>query len=385
MIERIVSFLLYLVFNKLESKVLIKGGKHLRTIGRILIFAAIFLFIGLYLGYNKENNDALVIEQKSIPKVDESLEDDIEEQNLSEGIDQPQQGVASLLGKDIDSLKGLLGNPSRVDLSAYGFHWWIFNNQPDQYIQAGVLNGKVVTAYGIGPAVDVQPFKIGQHIEEIFSMNVIEPEVTFEHNGSSYKFELSEQDMNTRPVIKMGEYFVQLYIDKFTSSVSSIRYMDKETIIKQRPYEMVYRGTLVEPPVLSEGDWVRIEAGIEKQILDITNAIRIRHELQLLEWDEKTSEVAYAHSKDMAVEDYFSHESEKYGDLSKRLKSADILYEVAGENIAANYTDAPAVVEGWLNSESHREALLNEEFSHLGVGVYQKHYTQNFLKMWKQQ
>ncbi|MBT2678444.1 CAP domain-containing protein [Bacillus sp. ISL-35] len=337
------------------------------------------------MGYNKEENDDLVIEQNSTPKVDESLEKNIAEQNISEGIEQPQQGVASLLGKDIDGLKEILGNPSRVDLSAYGFHWWIFNNDPDQYIQAGVLNDKVVTAYGIGPKVDVLPFKIGQPIEEIFSMNVIEPEVTFEHNGSSYKFELSEQDMNTRPVIKMGDYFVQLYIDKFTSSVSSIRYMDKETIIKQRPYEMVYRGTLIEPPVLSDGDWVRIEAGLEKQILDITNAIRSRHELQLLEWDEKTAEVAYAHSKDMAIEDYFSHESEKYGDLSERLKAADILYEVAGENIAANYTDAPAVVEGWLNSEAHREALLNEDFSHLGVGVYQKHYTQNFLKMWNQE
>jgi uncharacterized protein YkwD len=337
------------------------------------------------MGYNKEENDDLVIEQKSTPKVDESLKKDITEQNISEGIEQPQQGVASLLGKDIEGLKKILGNPSRVDLSAYGFHWWIFNNDPDQYIQAGVLNDKVVTAYGIGPKVDVLPFKIGQPIEEIFSMNVIEPEVTFEYNGSSYKFELSEQDMNTRPVIKMGDYFVQLYIDKFTSSVSSIRYMDKETIIKQRPYEMVYRGRLIEPPMLSEGDWVRIEAGQEKQILDITNAIRSRHELQLLEWDEKTAEVAYAHSKDMAIEDYFSHESEKYGDLSERLKAADILYEVAGENIAANYTDAPAVVEGWLNSESHREALLNEDFSHLGVGVYQKHYTQNFLKMWNQQ
>ncbi|MCM3123437.1 CAP domain-containing protein [Mesobacillus sp. AQ2] len=337
------------------------------------------------MGYNKEENDDLVIEQKSTPKVDESLKKDITEQNISEGIEQPQQGVASLLGKDIEGLKKILGNPSRVDLSAYGFHWWIFNNDPDQYIQAGVLNDKVVTAYAIGPKVDVLPFKIGQPIEEIFSMNVIEPEVTFEYNGSSYKFELSEQDMNTRPVIKMGDYFVQLYIDKFTSSVSSIRYMDKETIIKQRPYEMVYRGTLIEPPVLSDGDWVRIEAGLEKQILDITNAIRSRHELQLLEWDEKTAEVAYAHSKDMAIEDYFSHESEKYGDLSERLKAAEILYEVAGENIAANYTDAPAVVEGWLNSESHREALLNEDFSHLGVGVYQKHYTQNFLKMWNQQ
>jgi uncharacterized protein YkwD len=359
-----------------------KGGIYLRTIARILVFAAIFLLIGLYMGYNKEDNKKMVIEHKSTPKVDESLEKDISEQSLSEGIDQPAQGVGSLLGKDIDSLKATLGEPSRVDLSAYGFHWWIFNNDPEEYIQAGVLNDKVVTAYGIGPSVNVQPFKIGQRIEEIFSMNVIEPDVTFEYNGSSYKFELSEQDMNTRPIIKMGEYFVQLYIDKFTSSVSSIRYMDKETIVKQRPYEMVYRGTLVEPPVLSEGDWVRIEAGLEKQILDITNAIRSRHELQMLEWDEKTAEVAYAHSKDMAIENYFSHESETQGDLSERLKAAEILYQLAGENIAANYTDGPAVVEGWLNSETHREALLNEEFTHLGVGVYQRHYTQNFLKMW---
>ena len=362
-----------------------EGGIYLRNIFRILIFAAIFLLIGLYMGFNKEDTDELVIEQKSIPKEDESLDKDIDEQNISEGIDQPGQGVGSLLGKDIDSLKAILGEPSRVDLSAYGFHWWIFNNDLDQYIQAGVLNGKVVTAYGIGPSVNVQPFKIGQPIEEIFSMNVIEPDVTFEYNGSSYKFELSEQDMNTRPIIKMGEYFVQLYIDKFTSSVSSIRYMDKETIVKQRPYEMVYRGTLLEPPVLSEGDWVRIEAGLEKQILDITNTIRLRHDLPTLEWDEKTAEVAYAHSKDMAIEDYFSHESEKFGDLSERLNAAEILYQVAGENIAANYTDGPAVVEGWLNSETHREALLNEEFSHLGVGVYQMHYTQNFLKMWEQQ
>lgn len=361
-----------------------KGGIYLRTIARILVFAAIFLLIGLYMGYNKEDNEEMVIEQKSTPKVDESLEKENSEQSISEGIDQPSQGVGSLLGKNTDDLKATLGEPTRVDLSAYGFHWWIFNNDPEEYIQAGVLNDKVVTAYGIGPSVNVQPFKIGQPIEEIFSMNVIEPDVTFEYNGSSYKFELSEQDMNTRPIIKMGEYFVQLYIDKFTSSVSSIRYMDKETIVKQRPYEMVYRGTLIEPPVLSEGDWIRIEAGLEKQILDITNAIRSRHELQTLEWDERTAEVAYAHSKDMAIEDYFSHESEKHGDLSERLKAAEILYQLAGENIAANYTDGPAVVEGWLNSESHREALLNEEFTHLGVGVYQRHYTQNFLKTWEE-
>ncbi|MGK0698226.1 CAP domain-containing protein [Priestia flexa] len=52
---------------------------------------------------------------------------------------------------------------------------------------------------------------------------------------------------------------------------------------------------------------------------------------------------------------------------------------MAGENIASNYTDGPAAVEGWLNSEGHRKALLNNDFTHLGVGVYEKFYTQNFI------
>ncbi|WP_423993386.1 CAP domain-containing protein [Mesobacillus sp.] len=340
--------------------------------------------IGLYLGFTKDDGDDLVLEQETKPKVDESLDKKISEQSLHEGIHQPEKGVGSLMGKDIDALKSVLGKPSRVDLSAYGFHWWVFNNDLDQYIQAGVLNGRVVTAYAIGPALNVEPFRIGQPVDEIFALNVIEPEVTFELNGSTYKFELSEQDMNTRPIVKMGEYFVQLYIDKFTGSVSSIRYMDKDTLIKERPYEMVYRGDLIEPPEPSEEDWLRIETGTEKQILDITNVMRARHALENLQWDDQTAEVAYAHSKDMAEEDYFSHESEKFGNLSDRLKAADVLYELAGENIAANYTDAPAVVEGWLNSESHREALLNNEFTHLGVGVYRKHYTQNFVKRWEE-
>lgn len=341
--------------------------------------------LGLYLGATKNDEQDLVLEQKTEPKVDESLDQDINEQSISQGIEQPQTGVGSLIGKDIDALKAVMGKPARVDLSAYGFHWWIFNDSLNQYVQAGVLNGKVVTVYGIGPSVNAEPFKIGQPIEEIFSKNLIDPEVTFEFNGSSYKFELSEQDMNNRPIIRMGDYFVQLYVDKFTGLVSSIRYMDSETLVKQRPYEMVYRGELLEAPELSADDWLRVEAGMEKQILDITNVIRARHDLEMLEWDDETAQVAYAHSKDMAEEDYFSHESEKYGTLADRLKAADIIYELAGENIAANYTDAPAVVEGWLNSESHREALLNNEYSHLGVGVYRKHYTQNFLKRWAEE
>ncbi|WP_373370355.1 CAP domain-containing protein [Alkalicoccobacillus plakortidis] len=50
-----------------------------------------------------------------------------------------------------------------------------------------------------------------------------------------------------------------------------------------------------------------------------------------------------------------------------------------GENIALNYVDGAAAVEGWLNSEGHRVNLLHEGFTELGVGVYEKSFTQNFL------
>ncbi|MBS7717070.1 CAP domain-containing protein, partial [Vibrio cholerae] len=109
---------------------------------------------------------------------------------------------------------------------------------------------------------------------------------------------------------------------------------------------------------------------------DMTNVLRKRFKLNTVEWDQPTAEVALGHSKDMFDTENFSHTSEKYGDLEDRLKAGDVFYQVAGENIAAGYSDAPAVMEGWLNSKGHRECLLNEKFTHLGVGVFDKYYTQ---------
>lgn len=42
-------------------------------------------------------------------------------------------------------------------------------------------------------------------------------------------------------------------------------------------------------------------------------------------------------------------------------------------------------MEGWLNSSAHRETLLNEQFTHIGVGVHKKHFTQNFIEKWEQE
>ncbi|UII57285.1 CAP domain-containing protein [Cytobacillus spongiae] len=296
----------------------------------------------------------------------------------------PDEGLLTLMGKNVSELETTLGEPDRVDPSYYDYEWWVYQQDFNYYVQFGVKDSIVVTGYAIGQDVNVSPFAIGQSSAQLFSAYTFNPNFDLEFNGNPYRFEMSEDDLNTQPILQVGDIFVQLYIDKFTETLSSIRFLDAETLLKHRPYELVYRGELIEPASVEGAKELLIEEGKERQIFDITNMMRKRHNLSILEWDEATAVVALGHSKDMFESEDFSHTSKTYGDLADRLDAGKVIYQLAGENIAANYIDAPAVVEGWLNSKGHRESMLNNDFTHLGVGVYKKHYTQNFIQKWKE-
>jgi uncharacterized protein YkwD len=331
------------------------------------------------LGFGDEKTGELKGRNDGVPREDKSLEVGPGEEaalnaELSPG------SVGRFIGAEMNLLYDEFGSPDRIEPSAYGYTWLIYNSNPEQYLQAGVLDSRVVTLYAAGEQVNIVPFQIGQEVEDLFINNLIEPEVSLEFLGSSFKFELSEVDINTRPLVKVGDHYVQLFFDRFSGSLSSVRFLDAETLLKHKPYELVYRGHLLEAESLSQDEWREVEKGAERQIFDISNVMRLRNGLEMLRFDESISSVAYAHSKDMMEANYFSHESPQYGSLSDRLDAMHIPYALAGENIAAHYVDGPAVVEGWLNSKGHREALLNEEFTQLGVGVFQKYYTQNFVK-----
>ncbi|WP_342430481.1 CAP domain-containing protein [Neobacillus sp. FSL H8-0543] len=315
--------------------------------------------------------------------MNQSLYQNHHNNNISNGpsAERPKEGLGQLIGQDLSELIKKLGEPERIDESLYGYQWYIYNLDYSRYVQVGVENNRVVTVYAIGENNEVTPFLLGQPVEEIFNSYNIDTNIEIEFNGNSYRFELSDTDLNLRPLIPLGDIFVQLYIDNFTGTLSSIRFLNNEALIKQHPYELVYRGELIEPTNPNETLWRSIEEGAEKEIFDITNVLRVRHDLNPVLWDDETAKVAYGHSKDMSDSDDFSHISKQFGDLSDRLKAAKVTYLSAGENIAANYSDGPAVVEGWLNSKTHRESLLSEEFTHLGVGVYQKYYTQNFIRI----
>lgn len=372
-------------FHIIIETFVLKEGSSMRIIFRtvvifLIIFVSyvLFIYFGQYTPSEQHENEDVQISNEELPN----------EENKKEGSDDsltlPEDGILSLMNKSSEEITALLGEPDRIDPSAYDYDWWIYQQSEKQYIQIGILNQKVVTVYGIGEEVNVEPLKIGQSVQEVFKTVQITPTLSLEHKGNTYRFELSEEDMNTRPTVKIGEVYVQLYIDKFDGILSSIRAMDAETFIKQRSYEVTYRGELIEPQEVSEEKWEKIEEGSEKQILSITNMMRVRHNIPAVKWDEETSKVAFLHSEDMKKNNYFSHETPSGETLVDRLGELNIKYEMAGENIAAHYVDGIAASEGWLNSKGHRDTMLNEEFTHLGVGVDELYYTQNFIKTWEQ-
>jgi uncharacterized protein YkwD len=297
----------------------------------------------------------------------------------------PDDAVSKWMGKDKESFIEEWGDPERIDPSAYGYEWYIYGNESTAaYLQAGVQNGKIVSLFVLGSEVNTKPFTIGESTAEINKKFPIQSEVTISEGESFFRFELSEQEVMLRPLIEAGKgVWVQLYFDKFTNKLSSVRYITSDILLKHKPYSIVYRGELPGVPMLSEKEQLKVDESEQKQIFELTNVIRKKYDLQALEWDEPTSEVAFLHSKDMAVQNYFSHESKDGRTLSDRLNEGEITFLQAGENIAANYTDGIAAVEGWMNSEGHRKTLLNKEYTHLGVGVYKKYYTQDFLVPFK--
>ncbi|MFD1705767.1 CAP domain-containing protein [Siminovitchia sediminis] len=349
----------------------------LRTFFRVFIISAILLIFSFYF-YSPEEIGPIIDDSNSLPpKPDYNTSIPLNGMQYTDK--QPASGLGSFIGRTEKEFIDSFGEPDRREPSAYGYEWWIYNEDLDTYLQAGVQDGMVVTVYAAGKNVNVAPFKMGQSIENIHRSTVLETEFVVNIQDNTYRFELSEEDLNIRPLIQLGDIFAQLSIDKFTGSLFSVRFLDKQTLISHRPYELVYRGDLIEPEKPEESQWLPIERGSEQQIFDITNNARVALGLPPLRWDENVASVAYEHSKDMSENDYFSHESPDFGDLAARLEKGKIDFRTAGENIAADYVDGPAAVEGWLNSEAHREALLDEDYTHIGIGVYKKKYTQNFI------
>ncbi len=111
------------------------------------------------------------------------------------------------------------------------------------------------------------------------------------------------------------------------------------------------------------------ETSYEDQVTRLTNEARARAGCAPLRVDDRLRSAAHAHSADMAARGYFGHNSPDGRTPWARIRAAG--YDApAAENIARGQQTPQDVTQAWLNSQGHRENMLNCKIKAIGVGVH---------------
>ncbi|TAA72099.1 CAP domain-containing protein [Planococcus salinarum] len=345
----------------------------MKNLLRIMIFLSIILITFFYFDSSINENDIL----EAPRQVDPLPAHEIIENPLV--VERPAQGISVYIGQSSQKWIDDYGKPARIEPSAFGYEWWIYNQSFSNYKMVGVKDQKVVQVYSAGTATDASPYKIGQTMEELYRFTIIEDEVTVKFGTNIYTFSLSAKDRHTRLLVSFDDIYAQLYIDEKDSMLEAVRFMDAETLIRHQPYDMMYVGDLLAPVSPSSNLQASIDKANAKQVIDLTNVYRLHHQQKPLTANPAVSMLAERHSRNVARKNFSSEEIEVES-LEERLKNSSIIYEEAAENTASRYYDAAETVHGWINSEEHRDTLYSSRFNQIGVGVFGKYYTQSFLR-----
>lgn len=122
---------------------------------------------------------------------------------------------------------------------------------------------------------------------------------------------------------------------------------------------------------VSYDDSSQMYIGLESIVFDtipLVNSERINANLPTLEEDPELTKIAQIKAEDMANNDYFDHVSPTYGEPWEMAIEFGYPTNQVGENIAGGYETAEEVVAAWMESPGHKENILRDSYTHIGVG-----------------
>ena len=274
------------------------------------------------------------------------------------------------LGMSTKDLEKLMGKPSRIDSERKKETWYIYNNTEKtykDYIMVGIKDHKV-----IGFKTNSKRWKVTDEIAP-----------GKKYKGKDYYDNLNKVYKKNNKYVEVLPFLEEGIIDGV--SVYEIdkdyRYRNVNTKINDKKTFTYYR------PIVDEKYTDKQIEGLEQQIFEMTNVLRVRKGLKPLKMNKNLDIIAKNHSKSMGTNDFFSHDGEgqKFED---RLESFIDRYNWSsmGENIIFGMHDSLEYVNLWNNSKGHRVNLLSSKFDKLGVGGFYNqskthiYFTQNFAK-----
>lgn len=272
------------------------------------------------------------------------------------------------IGDTRSDVEKIAGQPKRSSMNEYGVDWVTYHENYHNFFMVAYDEQELVV--GLYTDQDLISSRVGIELgtprDSVLAMNY-DPLEYIQKGRVLYQIN-SEDEYD---YFLIDDNYVTIFYDiQEGNSVTAILIInDNLEKMKERIYG--------KP---SEG----LKEGFEYQLFDLTNAARVKNGFQALTWDEAVKETARDHSNDMAENHYFNHTNLEGKSPFDRMADDDIVYTMAGENIAMGQFSSIFAHEGLMNSPGHRKNILLPEYEALGVGVdfnqeSQPYYTENFL------
>ncbi|MGE6487636.1 CAP domain-containing protein [Paenisporosarcina sp. NPDC076898] len=237
-----------------------------------------------------------------------------------------------------------LGQPKSNLINEFKLTTSAYHNSYKNLNMISYINNQAHLIYSKDINFKYKNLKIGDSVNTV--INQLGPD--YETIGSTYNDEVLLYTFNDHQVY----IFIDYHKDKKISGFYLIS------------NKMIDRNSTLFPTKSLE-----LQKSYESQMFIVINAERKLNNINAVNYSNNASLVAREHSKDMAVNDYFSHTNLKGLSPFDRLAIAGIDYRTAGENIAMGFTNPYFAHEALMNSIGHRKNLLNPNYSNLGVGI----------------
>ena len=124
------------------------------------------------------------------------------------------------------------------------------------------------------------------------------------------------------------------------------------------------------PPFTDEDYTTGSITAQEENAFLLLNQDRAANGRSALELDPALCDLARLKSRDMYLNNYFSHTSPTYGSAAQMLSTYGYSFTSVGENIAHHATVEKAQA-AFMSSSGHRQNILGSQWTKVGIGVWE--------------
>lgn len=297
-------------------------------------------------------------------------------------------GAATYVGMKESELLEIMPNYVTEWVVAENKKWLVYGMNEKTYLQIEIRDGIVSSVFSLGSEIDIAPFSVGMTLSDVAEVLPIDSYFEFVYDDKQFEIELTEDDMNYRPLVVFtnGTYAL-LHFNYDTGELYGIRYLDKKTLLELSPYQSTEE-IVAEDANPNNELKKQIDESNAEQLVAIVNVLRQRDQLEpyqknsklakvsqkaLLEFSEKPESVFEKEERLILWEDKenLEHNSDELilesAELTRLIKLGKPFDKQTHGLFTVGVKDVPLLVTSWYGNRIDHGEFMHSSETEIGV------------------